>query len=162
MRMLCRFVLVFTIAALLAAMPAAAAPPYTANTSGTTQDGVLAALTDLNTAAAPGVIITSASTNCIGLKSSAGTLFSLTASSTPNAANFIKIYDVAGTPSATANTAKLIAGIPSGASGVNVPNQVPPIGMAFANGIGICVTGAYPQGDNSNALAGAQINYSFK
>ena len=141
-----------------------AAPPYTSNTSGTTANGTLDALTDLNTGATPGVIVTAASLNCSSIKASSANLYSLAGSSTANAPHFVRVYNIATTPSATANTPVMIIGVPAAAasSGNVLPNTLPPLGIALSNGLGLCITGGGTITDNTNAAVGSQINYSYK
>ncbi len=147
-------------AGLLAAL-SLAAHGYTRNTAGTTADGTLDALTDLNTGATPGAIVTTASTNCSVLKNTAGTLFKLSAFFTPTStANFIRIFDKATTPAPSTDTPVAIIAIP--ASSVPLPNVQPSIGDTFTAGIGICVTGTGTATSNTSAVGGAVVNYSYK
>ncbi len=150
------------VAGLLCAL-SLAAQGYTRNTSGTTADGTLDALTDLNTAATPGKVITTASTNCSVIKAGPGTLFSLAATSAnATTPNVVRLYDLATTPGPTTATPTHILQIPALTTGGVLPNVVPAIGEAYATGIAICVTGAATATDNTSAVVGSVINYSYK
>jgi hypothetical protein len=112
--------------------------------------------------ATPGKVITTVSTNCSNIKSTPATLFSLTVSSTGNTANYVKLFDLAAAPTAASSTPILTLVIPNNSSGTPPANPIPETGLAFSNGLGICVTGNYPNFDNTNSLAGHTINYSYK
>lgn len=139
-----------------------AAHGYTRNTSGTTNDGVLDALTDLNTGVTPGRVITTSSTNCSNLKSTAGVLYSISGWATNNQYNFIRLYDLSSAPTANVSTVSHMYGLFGVAGGTVLNNPVPAMGLAFSNGIGICITGAGTATDNTSAVGGAVINYGYK
>lgn len=152
---------IVAIAAVLASGVVRAAPPYSQNTSGTTMDGVLAALTDLATGASSNLSTTTASLNCSSIKASPGVVYMVASASTSNQANFIKLFDLAGTPLATAQAPKFIFAVQASAQ-TPIPNPAPPIGLNFGIGIGMCVTGSNQATDNVNANAGAAINIGYK
>lgn len=133
--------------------------PTQANTVPIGAVGVTAVTTG---ASAPNQIITTASTNCNSIKASGGTLYGVTAITTSATVNWVKYYDTASLPVAASITPVLAFAIPASASGAGFINPIPSVGVNFNNGIGRCVTGGYPNNDNTNAVAGTLVNELYK
>ncbi len=115
-----------------------------------------------NAGAKPAVIVTAATANCSSVKSSPGVLYMITSASTSNQPNFIRLYDLATTPVATAQVPKLIIAMQA-SNNVNPPNPIPPIGLSFTAGIGICITASSQATDNGlAATAGASVSVGYK
>lgn len=113
------------------------------------------------TGAAPNVIILGASTNCSSIKTTPGILFKIAGSAgSASTANFVRLFDIATTPSASVNTPVMIIQMP--AFGTPLPNTIASVGEAFANGIGICVTGTATATSQTSAVSGGVVNYSYK
>lgn len=76
----------------------------------------------------------------------------------------LRFYDVSGTPTCSSSTGvKLNIAIPTAATAADVgwlsvtfPNTP---AMSFSNGVGICLTGAIADNDNTNAVTGVQVNF---
>lgn len=109
--------------------------------------------------ATPTHILTAASTNSTSVKASAGTLYVLTALNTNAATQFIKFYNTAAGPTCNSDTVLLTF-----AAVQNVPLYINfgPAGTAFGTGIGMCVTGAAADNDNTNATTGGTISIVYK
>jgi hypothetical protein len=110
---------------------------------------------------APLSFITTASTNCTLVEKGAVQYMSGLFINTTAALAFLKIYDSSVTPSANLTPLRRIP-IPFGAtsSGAAIVDN-PPGGLAFPNGLGFCVTGAFADNDATNSAAGIAINFSL-
>lgn len=109
-------------------------------------------------------ILSAASNNSTSIKASAGTVYSLTfIQTTSTAIQDIRFYDTATAPTCSSATGMK----------VNIPvqaNTVTPggtftfgtMGIAFASGIGICITGANANNDNTNAATGLNVVVSYQ
>lgn len=77
----------------------------------------------------------------------------------------LRFYDVSGAPNcASATGVKWNIAIPGNATtAAAVGGIVIPIGdqksMSFTNGVGLCLTGAIADNDNTNAVTGVQVNF---
>jgi len=109
--------------------------------------------------ATPTHVVSTASTNATAIKTTGGTVYSVTGINTNATTAFLKLYDVAtGTP--TCNTSTVVATYPMVQ---NVPFSAPSIvGKNFVNGIGLCITGAIADNDNTNATTGIAVSVDFK
>jgi hypothetical protein len=74
----------------------------------------------------------------------------------------LRLYDVNGAPNcASATGVVLNIPVPAAATAADVASIVVPlgVGMTFQHGIGLCLTGAVSDSDNSPAVTGVQVNY---
>lgn len=110
--------------------------------------------------ASPFHYITGASVNNVNIKNGAGTLYSVSAFSTVSGARYVRIYDKSSTPSVGMDVPIHTYPVTSAAPAV-VPIDV---GILFANGLGIGVTGG-SVGDTcqtGTALGEVVVNLAFK
>ena len=109
--------------------------------------------------------VSTTSTNAANVKSSAGTVYSVTAFNTSTTtAAYIKLYNTAGTP--TCNSTAVVATymVPSSSTGggAGVAFSMP-YGKAFATGIAACITGGLVDTDNTNVTANEVVlNIDYK
>ncbi len=107
--------------------------------------------------------ITTASTNATNFKTNAGAVWGYQIISTSATPMFVKFYDVGGA-APTCNTDVPTWTVPVAAG--NVTTQYidfrPNVAMGFVNGIGICVTGAVADNDNTNGATGMVVNVMWK
>lgn len=114
------------------------------------------------TGATAGRIVLTAGTNCSVLKSTRAILYSVTGWATSNQLGFVRVYNTATTPSPTATVPDQMYPMVGGTAGSPLQNMVPPTGLAFPSGIGICVTQAGTATDNTSVIAGGVVNYGLK
>lgn len=110
-----------------------------------------------------GVILSAASNNSTSIKGSAGTLCELVIIQTTTTLMDVRLYDTGSAPtcsSATGVVANYV--VQSNATSPGMVINLGTFGKAFASGIGICITGANANNDNTNAATGLNVNYSFK
>ena len=115
--------------------------------------------------ASGGSLLSAASTNATTIKSSAGSLKSLNWLQTTTTLMDIRLYDVASfSSSSCASATGLIANfvVQSNAVSPGGSPAFPPEGIAFANSIGMCITGANTNTDTTNAVTGLNVNWTFK
>jgi hypothetical protein len=109
-----------------------------------------------------GTILSAASNNATSIKGSPGTLTSLTWLQTTTTLMDIRFYDVAGTPTCSSATGmKLNFVVQSNAISGGATVNLGPSGIAFTTGIGICITGANANNDNSSATTGLNVIYGY-
>lgn len=85
--------------------------------------------------------VSAASTNATNIKSAAGQVYGLMASNVNAAARYVHLYNNSGSPTCGSNIiATFIVPGNTAGGGTNIPLQP---GVAFATGIGICITSAY-------------------
>ena len=97
------------------------------------------------------VLNSAATTNATSVKASAGTIYSITISNVGAAAVFVKIYNLATTP--TVGTSTIALTIPVAASGVaNI--QFAATGMRFGTGIALATTNLVADTDTTVVAAG--------
>lgn len=102
--------------------------------------------------------LSTASTNANLVKTGVTTLYSVTAVNTNAATAWLKFYNVTAAP--TCNTSTVHATI---ALVQNIPVTASfPIGVTHGNGLGLCITGASPDNDNTNATTGITVSVSYK
>lgn len=108
--------------------------------------------------------ITTASTNSTSVKGSAGQVVSIVAGNPGGTGAVLKFYDNAGAPTCNTATVAFTVLIPGQTSSAGYGNVIvePPQAVSFLNGIGICVTGAVADNDNSNAPANVVIDIFYK
>lgn len=77
---------------------------------------------------------------------------------------YLKFYDTATTPLCGSTPVKWSTPVPFGASnaGGGLAPPLPPEGVRFQNGIGICLTGGIADTDDSSAAVGVALNFGIK
>lgn len=105
---------------------------------------------------APKHILTTASTNCSLVNAGKTILRNVVPGNTTATIYYLKFYDKATAPVAATDTPVLTIPLTASASPLNPIGSVD--GFSFLNGMGICVTGAITDNDNTNAAAGVVIN----
>jgi hypothetical protein len=103
-------------------------------------------------------LTTAATTNLTSIKTSAGTLYEITASNPTATPAYLKLYNKASAPVVATDVP--IATIPIPASSFQVVN-FGAIGKRFATGIAVGVTGAAVATDATAAVAGVQIHGTY-
>ena len=106
---------------------------------------------------------TTASTNAKSCKTTAGTVYELSAVNTTATLYYLRIYDLAGgTPTCSSATGYVeTIPVPASTTGAGIVRTYP-VGRAFAAGIGWCVTGGSSSTDNTNAATGVFITLGYK
>lgn len=110
--------------------------------------------------ATPTHILSATSTNATSIKGSAGTLYSLFAVNTSPNVYYVKLYDTSTTP--TCSTQAVVHTYPVPPSNGGFTNPIPTVGMAFLNGLGLCMTLNQADNDNTNSGTGVTIDLDFK
>ena len=105
------------------------------------------------TAPTPSNISSAATTNATSIKTSAGTVYSVTASNTGAAAAFVKLYNKASAPTVGTDVPVLTIPVPAGGA-VNIPFGT--TGHRFATGIALAITNLAADSD-ATAVAAAQV-----
>lgn len=109
-----------------------------------------------------GTILSAASNNSTSIKASAGTLYSVSWLQTTTTLMDIRFYDTASAPTCSSATSmKLNFVAQSNATSPGATISLGPAGIAFTSGIGVCITGANANNDNSNAAVGLNLIYGF-
>lgn len=98
------------------------------------------------------------------VKASAGTLYSLTVSSTIATVRYMKVYDMSTAPASTDTASlKFIVAIPAAAAGTLQSIPLPPCGVVFSSGIGIRFTTGLAANDANAVTANDCLtNLSYK
>lgn len=109
-----------------------------------------------------GKVLSAASTNATSIKGSAGTLCSITAINTTATKYYLKLYNVASGPTCNSDTVIGSFPVPASTDGNGYTINLGPYGIAFGTGIGMCLTGAVADNDNTNAATGVAITYAYK
>jgi len=116
--------------------------------------------------ATPYYYIAAASSNqdSQNVKSSAGTLYSLTVSSTIATIRYLKVYDLSAAPqSSDSASVKFIVPIPAATAGTLQSIPLPACGVVFSNGIGIrFTTGLAATDANAVTANDCLVNLSYK
>lgn len=103
-------------------------------------------------------MLSAATTNSTSIKASAGTLYLVTAANTNAATAYLKFYNTAGAPTCNSDTVQMTFTLIQ-----NVPRTIEiPFGAAFSNGIGLCITGAAADNDNTAATTGIVTSIVYK
>lgn len=106
---------------------------------------------------------TAASNNSTNIKSSAGTLCSLTAINTTATVYYLRMYNSAAAPTCSSATGAVHTyPIPASATGAGLTIPLGAFGEAYGTGIGFCVTGGGADTDNTSAATGVYIEASYK
>lgn len=110
--------------------------------------------------ATPFNMLSAASTNATSVKGSAGTVYNILATNTNASARFLKLYDKATAPTVGTDTPVFTALIPA-TNGI--VNMSVPVGIAFANGIALAITGAVTLADTTAVGANdVSVNLTYK
>ena len=141
-------------AAILAAVTGAV--PAGANTIGSVG---LAAST--SGGCTPGHLLSAASTNSTNIKSTAGTLCSMTAINTTGTLYYLKLYNTTVGPTCNSDTVLSTFPVPASTSGAGVTVNLGPYGFKFTAGISFCLTSGIADNDNGSAAAGVALSYGF-
>lgn len=113
--------------------------------------------------ATPGHFLSAATNNSTSVKGSAGTLYTLEVVQTTTTLGDLRLYDSAAAPTCSSATGVVKNyAVQSNATSPGFIIDFGAAGIAFANGIGICLTGAVSDSDNTSFVTGVQVNYSFK
>jgi hypothetical protein len=108
-------------------------------------------------------LLSAASTNSTNIKPAAGQVIGALCINTTAALYYLKFYDLAAAP--TCNSTPVVLSIPcsfgASSSGSTTP-LMPQQPVQFLNGIGICLTGAIADTDNTNAATGVVIDVLYK
>lgn len=108
--------------------------------------------------ATPTHLLSTASTNSTNIKATAGQVYNITGFNTNAATAFLKFYDKATAP--TCNTDTVVATYPL-VQNIPLPVNIQ-VGKTFLLGIGLCITGAIADNDNTNATTGIAVSLDFK
>lgn len=105
-----------------------------------------------------------ASNNATAIKASAGaTLCSMQVENTTATIYYLRLYDTASSPTCSSATGAVGSWpIPASTLTGGISLNLGPYGLAFANGIGFCITGGGADTDNTNAATGVWLNASYK
>lgn len=145
----------------------AGAPITTANPfpvqlqAGTGAAGTFSATAATSGGATPVKFNSAASTNSTSVKGSAGQIYALTIINTTATLYYLKLYDKASAPTCNSDTVLQVYPVPASTTGAGFVMPIP-VGMAFTLGIGLCLTGALADNDNTNAATGVAINVVYK
>jgi len=105
--------------------------------------------------------LSTASTNANNIKPAAGQLVTAVCINTTTTIYYLKFYDLAAAP--TCNSTPVVLTFPCLVASSGQPTVIPlPQAAQFLNGIGICLTGAIADNDNTNAAAGVAIDVFYK
>lgn len=128
---------------------ATASAVQTYSTNGTMSVSGTATTTPANPT--PSAVNSAASTNATAVKTSAGNVFSVTASNTNAAARYVKLYNKASAPTVGTDAPILTIPVPPGAAvNVNFGSQ----GYRFATGIALAITTGAADSDTGAVAAG--------
>lgn len=113
--------------------------------------------------ASGGTILSAASNNSTSIKASAGTLYSVTILQTTTTLMDVRFYDTGSAPTCSSATSmKLNFVAQSSAVSAGATYNLGAAGIAFPNGIGVCITGANANNDNTNAATGLNLIYAYQ
>ena len=101
-------------------------------------------------------LISAASTNATSVKNSAGTVYSIAAYNNGSTIAYLKFSDSASAPSCGTTAVTQTYLIPANGNGAGI-NFALPVGLSFANGIGLCVTGGIADNDTTAVTASAVV-----
>lgn len=110
----------------------------------------------------PGKTLSAATTNATSIKAAAGTLCTLIAINTTATIYYLKLYNTVAAPTCNSDTVVMSIPVPANTSGSGYALPLGPFGIAFTTGIGLCLTGALADNDNTAAATGVAISYGFK
>lgn len=108
-------------------------------------------------------VLSAASTNATSVKASAGQVYSIYAHNTNASPRFLKLYNKASAPTVGTDTPVLTLPIPGNASGAGFVLDTGGMGIAFATGIALAITGAVTDADTTAvALNEVVVNLLYK
>jgi hypothetical protein len=108
--------------------------------------------------AVPFHFVSTASTNATNFKNTFGTVYTIHAFSADATSAYLHIYDKATTPVCGTDVPVQTYSLQQ-----NVPRSISfPVGLSFTRGIGFCITGAISDTDATAAVAGVELNISYK
>ncbi len=104
-----------------------------------------------------------ASTNATSVKASAaGTIYDISVINTTATLYYLRLYDSAAAPTCSSATGFVeTIPIPASATGAGVVRTFP-VGRAYANGIGFCITAGGSSTDNTSAATGVYVSIGYK
>ncbi len=108
-------------------------------------------------------VIAAASDNHVVIKAGAGTVYTITGTSIHSTYQYVRLYDATTGFNGCNSATNLKAGyiIPGATTGGGGTFSLP-VGLAFATGISICITGAFSDTDTTNATASVlSINVAY-
>lgn len=108
-------------------------------------------------------ILSAVSNNSTLIKAGPATLYAFTWVQTTTTLMDIRYYDTATAPTCSSATGMKI-NLPAQSNAVSAGATITPggpVGVAFANGIGVCITGANANNDNANATTGLNLVTTF-
>lgn len=113
--------------------------------------------------ATPLTILSAASNNSQSIKAAPGVLYSVTWFQTTTTLMDIRFYDTASAPTCSSSTGmKLNFPVQSNAYGPGATINLGPVGVQFTSGIGVCITGANANNDNTNATTGLNLVVTYQ
>lgn len=127
--------------------------------SGTTGVAAVSPLAATAGGATPYQLISAASTNATNVKNAAGQVYWIVATNQSASARFLKLYDKASAPTVGTDTPVQTYIIPGNASGAGVVLQIP-VGMVFASGIALAITGVITVADTT-AIGANEVSVSL-
>jgi hypothetical protein len=101
-------------------------------------------------------LISAASTNATNAKGSAGTLLFVHATNSNSAVRYLKIYNVAGSPTVGSDTPIMTLAIPGNTDTAGFVLDLQPFGIAFGTGIAFATTTGIADAD-TGAVAADEI-----
>ena len=105
---------------------------------------------------------TTSSTNANSLKATPGTLWGVIAINTTGTIGYLRLYDLATTPTPSSGTGCVsVLPIPASTSGSGLDPFFNPVGAKFSNGIAYCVTGGGADTDNTSGPAGIYLTFLY-
>jgi hypothetical protein len=107
-------------------------------------------------------ILSAASNNSTLIKNTGGNVQYVIAVNTTATLYYLKLYDKASAPTCGTDVPVFTAAVPALATGGPPLLIQPTDGIYFANGIGVCLTAAVADNDNTNAATGVQINVGWR
>lgn len=102
--------------------------------------------------------ISAATTNALALKASAGTVLTVTISNPTATAAYFKLYNTASTPTAGTTVPVAILPVPATSTAQLTCGAM---GIRFATGIGLTLTGAITDADTTSAVAGVHMQMTY-
>lgn len=105
--------------------------------------------------------ISTASDNEVSCKAAAGVLYGISAMNINAAVRYLKIFNTVGAPTCGTDVPVITVMIPGNTAGSGVVIPIPPTGISFATGIGICMTTGIADNDNTNVAANEILTHLF-
>ena len=113
--------------------------------------------------ATPYHYLSAASNNSTLVSTGAHSLYMLTVINTTATLYYLRVYDQSAAPTCSSATgAVLTFPIPGSTSGAGTNPSIPTVGVAFANGLGFCITAGSADNDNTSAVTGITVSLAYK